>query len=97
MMWGLALLAATFLFGWAGAVVWSQPEDGTDGAAMFAFSLFSMAMAALAGALLLVGYVIWRRLRAPRPAPTQMWRHDPWRQGRWRYWDGTAWTDHIAD
>lgn len=90
-------MAATVLFGWAGAAIWGQPDEGTDGAAMFAVSLFSVAVAALAGALLLLGYAIWRRFRAPRPAPTPMWRPDPWRHGRWRYWDGAAWTDHIAD
>ncbi|WP_082592475.1 DUF2510 domain-containing protein [Phycicoccus sp. Soil803] len=26
-----------------------------------------------------------------------MWCPDPWRQGRLRYWDGTAWTEFIAD
>lgn len=97
MKWGLLLLAATFLFGWTGASIWSQPEDGTDGGGMLALPLFGLASAALGTALLLFSYAIWRRVRAPRPEPTPMWRPDPWRQGRLRYWDGTGWTDFIAD
>ena len=94
---GLLLLAATFLFGWAGVSIWSLPEDGTDGDGMLALSLFGLAIAALGTALLLLSYALWRRLRAPRPEATPMWCPDPWRQGRLRYWDGTAWTDFIAE
>ncbi|KRF24813.1 hypothetical protein ASG95_10060 [Phycicoccus sp. Soil803] len=65
MTWGLLLLAAMFLFGWAGASIWSLPEDGTDGNGMFALWLFGLAIAALGTALLLFSYALWRRLRAP--------------------------------
>jgi protease PrsW len=30
------------------------------------------------------------------PAPPPGWYADPWRQGRWRWWDGRAWTHHVA-
>lgn len=97
MIWGLLLLAATVLFGWASASIWSQQEEATDGNGKLALTLFGLAIAAVGTALLLFSYAVWRRLRAPRPEATPMWRPDPWRQGRLRYWDGTAWTDYFAD
>jgi RsiW-degrading membrane proteinase PrsW (M82 family) len=33
---------------------------------------------------------------APAPAPPPGWHPDPWRQARWRWWDGRAWTSHVA-
>jgi hypothetical protein len=32
--------------------------------------------------------------RAPEPAG---WFEDPRERHEWRYWDGSAWTDHVAD
>jgi RsiW-degrading membrane proteinase PrsW (M82 family) len=33
----------------------------------------------------------------PPAGPAPSWYADPWRQARWRWWDGAAWTGHIAD
>jgi protease PrsW len=33
---------------------------------------------------------------AGSPAPAA-WYADPWRQARWRWWDGTQWTGHVAN
>ena len=34
---------------------------------------------------------------APRPLPPAGWFPDPGGRHEHRYWDGTAWTDHVAD
>ena len=31
------------------------------------------------------------------PLPAANWYPDPWRQARWRWWDGAAWTHHVAN
>jgi hypothetical protein len=63
------------------------------------------ALAGFGGVVLLVGVVLLivgsvRRGRARNalvhvapPAPG--WHPDPWGTGRWRYWDGYRWTEHV--
>ena len=34
---------------------------------------------------------------APRPLPPSGWFPDPGGRHEHRYWDGNAWTDHVAD
>jgi hypothetical protein len=70
------------------------------------------AVAVAAGVLALRGRsVVPARARpAPVPAPqaaaaalatpgpgTAGWAGDPFGRHQWRYWDGTRWTDHVAD
>jgi hypothetical protein len=38
--------------------------------------------------------------RPAQPAAAQApasWYPDPWRQARWRWWDGASWTPHVAN
>jgi hypothetical protein len=46
--------------------------------------------------LLVVGAVRRGRARVPAFATSPPgWHLDPWGSGRWRYWDGTRWTEHV--
>jgi hypothetical protein len=37
------------------------------------------------------------RASTPSPLPSARWSADPLGQHRLRYWDGSRWTDHVAD
>ena len=53
-------------------------------------------------ALSVVGAVVWRladdrRHHRDRPPQSGQWAPDPSGRYRYRYFDGTRWTDHVAD
>jgi hypothetical protein len=48
--------------------------------------------------LLIVGSVRRNRVRnafAYAGSPVPGWHPDPWGSGKWRYWDGVRWTEHV--
>jgi hypothetical protein len=79
-----------------GSFVWTQPEDGTDGAGMLALSLFFISAAGLLAGVVSIAFALWRRRHAPRHSATPMWHPDPWREARWRFWNGDHWTQFTA-
>lgn len=38
-----------------------------------------------------------RAVPVAHPLPPPAWHADPWAAARWRWWDGSAWTHHVAD
>jgi hypothetical protein len=84
------------------AVLIARPLSDTIGSVLGWFAL-----TAIGGILLLVGVVLLivgsvRRGRsrntnafAYAAPPSPGWHPDPWGSGRWRYWDGYRWTEHV--
>ena len=55
-----------------------------------------IALSALLGAVLLIARSQRRRGVSPPAVPLAGWYEDPGGASTWRYWDGSAWTDHTA-
>ena len=81
-------------------VLIARPLSDTVGSVLgwFALAGFGGIVVVLGVVLLIVGSVRRGRARnalvyAAPPAPG--WHPDPWGTGRWRYWDGYRWTEHV--
>lgn len=89
------MLPTGLLLLWLAVTIWSSPDDGTDVAGMLGLGVALTGIAALAGAVTLSLFAVWRRGHPPRPS-FPSWQSDPWRQGELRYWDGDSWTDYTS-
>ncbi|MDP9334793.1 MAG: DUF2510 domain-containing protein [Actinomycetota bacterium] len=82
------------------AILIARPLSDTVGSVLGWFALTG-----LGGIVLFVGVVLLilgsvRRGRARKAfayaaTPSPGWHPDPWGSGRWRYWDGYRWTEHV--
>jgi hypothetical protein len=64
----------------------------------FALTGVGGVMAVVGIILLIVGSVRRSRTKnafAYAGAPMPGWHPDPWGSGKWRYWDGVQWTEHV--
>jgi hypothetical protein len=65
-------------------------------AGWFALAGLGVVIVVIGVVLLIVGAVRRGRSRVPAYAATPPgWHPDPWGFGRWRYWDGARWTEHV--
>jgi Protein of unknown function (DUF2510) len=93
--WALGTTVVSFGLGIMFAV---QPQDprGTDGQGMAVFGAFATSAVALLVALSAgLGWWQARREEDARPSPPA-WHPDPMGAAKWRWWDGSRWTEHTA-
>jgi RsiW-degrading membrane proteinase PrsW (M82 family) len=82
------------------------PVDGPDAAAEEALAAAAAAARAALGAQAravrdaVQARLAWQHPGPPAPPATAWpagWYPDPWRQARWRWWDGAQWTGYVSN